>query len=75
MLLFSSLTYAFDPPSIVYRCDTRSMDEINAAGGFFPKDDLGIRDYDLINHFEGTAPDGYVSEMDTYLGLFRFLIR
>ena len=61
LLLFSSLTYAFVPPSIVYRCDSRSMEEINAAGGFYPHDSRGVRDYDLMNLFSGEQPDGYVT--------------
>lgn len=61
MLFFSSFTYAINPPSIVYRCDTRTIDEINAAGGFFPNDSSGIRNYDLMNHFEGMEGEGYVS--------------
>lgn len=61
MILFSSLANAFDPPSLVYRCDTRSMSEINSAGGFFPNDQYRQRDYDLLHHFTGEEVDGYVS--------------
>lgn len=55
--------YRGDPPTVLYRADTRGPDEIRATGGFAPRGS----DRDLVNHATGgvhLASSAYVAATD-----------
>ncbi|WP_295943404.1 enterotoxin A family protein [uncultured Xanthomonas sp.] len=61
LIICPSLAWANDPPDFLFRCDTRSPDEIQQAGGFYPHNNGRIRDYDLAHHFTGESVEHYTS--------------
>lgn len=56
----TSLSWAINPTSIVYRTDSRTLSDIHEAGGMWPLRE-GVPDNDLTHHFEGESIDGMCS--------------
>jgi len=55
-----SFSWAVYPTGIVYRVDSRELNDIHEAGGMWPLED-GIPDNDLMHHFTGESLDGMCS--------------